>query len=226
MSTQISKNITELKQQLPEQVSLVAVSKTKPIEDLQEAYNAGQRIFGENKIQEMAQKWEALPKDIEWHMIGHVQTNKVKYMAPFVHLIHAVDSFKLLKEINKQALKNNRIIHCLLQLKIAEEDSKFGLSLEALTDILNHQELSEFNNIVITGFMGMASFTSDESQLKEEFNYLKTQFDTLKQQKQTPNIQLKTLSMGMSGDYPIAISCGSTMVRVGSAIFGARNYKN
>ncbi|WP_010521826.1 YggS family pyridoxal phosphate-dependent enzyme [Aquimarina agarivorans] len=225
MTNSITTNIATFKKQIPEQVTLVAVSKTKPIEDLQEAYSAGQRIFGENKIQEMAEKWEKLPKDIEWHMIGHVQTNKVKYMAPFVHLIHAVDSFRLLNEINKQALKNNRIIHCLLQLKIAEEDSKFGLSLRDLTSILKHPELSDLKNVMITGFMGMATFTSNENQLKNEFSYLKEQFSIFKKEIDQPNVQLNTLSMGMSGDYSIAISCGSTMIRVGSAIFGARNYR-
>ena len=221
----IAENISTLKKNLPEEIALVAVSKTKPIEDLQEAYNAGQRIFGENKIQEMTDKWEALPKDIQWHMIGHVQTNKVKYMAPYVHLIHAVDSFKLLKEINKQAAKNNRIIHCLLQLKIAEEDSKFGLSLPDLKEIIFSNELQNLNHICITGLMGMATLTSDESQLKKEFTFLKNTFDSLKKEiNLSKKIKLETLSMGMSGDYPIAISCGSNMIRVGSAIFGARNY--
>ena len=221
----IAENISTLKKNLPEEIALVAVSKTKPIEDLQEAYNAGQRIFGENKIQEMTDKWEALPKDIQWHMIGHVQTNKVKYMAPYVHLIHAVDSFKLLKEIDKQAAKNNRTINCLLQLKIAEEESKFGLSLTDLKQLIFSPELQNLNNICITGLMGMATFTENENQLKNEFTLLKHTFDFLKSETKLPeNTDLNTVSMGMSGDYPIAISCGSNMIRVGSAIFGARNY--
>ena len=221
----IAENISTLKKQLPEQVTLVAVSKTKPVEDLQEAYDAGQRVFGENKIQEMTDKWQALAKDIQWHMIGHVQTNKVKYMAPYVHLIHAVDSFKLLKEINKQANKNNRTINCLLQLKIAEEDSKFGLSLPDLKEIIFSSELQKLQNICISGLMGMATFTSNESQLNKEFTLLKKTFDSVKKEiKPSGNIKLETLSMGMSGDYPIAISCGSNMIRVGSAIFGTRNY--
>jgi len=218
----IAKNIESLKATLPKQVTLVAVSKTKPVTDLQEVYNTGQRIFGENKIQEMTQKWEILPKDIEWHMIGHVQTNKVKYMAPYVHTIHAVDSMKLLKEINKQAFKFNRTINCLLQLKIAQEDSKFGVSQEGLKTILQDEGLALLQNIKITGLMGMASFTANENQIKEEFLLLKEVFDTLKNQVAS-NIKLQTISMGMSGDYPMAIECGSTMIRVGSAIFGARN---
>ena len=165
----IAKNLELLKSKIPNHVNLVAVSKTKPISNIQEAYDAGQRIFGENKIQEMASKYEALPKDIEWHMIGHVQTNKVKYIAPFVHLIHAIDSIKLLKEINKQAQKNNRVISCLLQLKIAVEDSKFGLSEEALLDIINDKAIT-FGNIKIDGLMGMASFSSNQTQIKNEFS--------------------------------------------------------
>ncbi len=219
----IQTNLETLKNKLTEEVTLVAVSKTKPIADLQEAYQAGQRIFGENKIQEMTNKWEALPKDIEWHMIGHIQTNKVKYMAPYVNLIHAVDSLKLLKEINKQAAKNDRIIHCLLQLKIAKEESKFGLSKEDLEEIIALEAFKNFENIKVVGLMGMASFTDDEKQVREEFSTLKNLFDQLKNI-QTFNFELQTLSMGMSGDYPIAIECGSNMIRVGSAIFGARNY--
>ncbi len=219
----IHTNLETLKNKLPEEVTLVAVSKTKPIADLQEAYNAGQRIFGENKIQEMTEKWEALPKDIEWHMIGHIQTNKVKYMAPYVDLIHAVDSLKLLKEINKQAVKNDRTINCLLQLKIAKEDSKFGLNKEDLEQIIALEVFKNLENIKVVGLMGMASFTDDEKQVREEFSILKNLFDQLKNIK-TLNFELQTLSMGMSGDYPIAIECGSNMIRVGSAIFGARNY--
>lgn len=222
--TLIASNISKLKQSLSAEVTLVAVSKTKPISDLQEAYDAGQRVFGENKIQEMTEKHEALPKDIEWHMIGHVQTNKVKYMAPYVHLIHAVDSFKLLKEINKQALKHNRTINCLLQLKIASEESKFGLSAEALKELLFSEKVAQLENIKITGLMGMASFSSNKEQVANEFKLLKTTFDTLKPLCQSSNCDLQIISMGMSGDYPIAIEHGSTMIRVGSAIFGNRNY--
>ena len=215
----ISNNLTQIKSQLPDHVTLVAVSKTKPIADLMEAYDAGQRIFGENKIQEMAEKWEQMPKDIQWHMIGHVQTNKVKYMAPFVSLVHGVDSFKLLKEINKQAAKNNRIIDCLLQVFIAEEETKFGLDEKELNEILISEEFKELKNIKIVGLMGMATFTDNQTQIEKEFKNLKAIFDKLK----TENYQLNTLSMGMSGDYKLAISCGSTMVRIGSSIFGGRN---
>jgi len=221
----ITANLTSIKSQLPEEVTLVAVSKTKPISDLMEAYNAGQLIFGENKIQEMVEKHEQMPKDIKWHMIGHVQRNKVKYMASFVSLIHGVDNFKLLKEINKQALKHNRAINCLLQIKIASEDSKFGMSRQEAQSILNSNEFSELNNIKVTGLMGMATFTDDESQLKREFNKLTKTFNSLKEIK-TSNCDIKTISMGMSGDYKLAIDCGSTMIRVGSSIFGARNYSN
>jgi len=209
----IVENLKSLKSNLPKNVTLVAVSKTKPIEDLQKAYDVGQRIFGENKIQEMTQKWEALPKDIEWHMIGHVQTNKVKYMAPYVDTIHAVDSLKLLKEINKQAVKHDRVINCLLQLKIAQEDSKFGLSKEDLISVLNNEDLKSLENIKITGLMGMASFTENKNQVKEEFVTLKETFEELKNRPATKNEQLSTISMGMSGDYSIAIECGSTMIR-------------
>ena len=217
----IQQNLLNIKSTLPENVTLVAVSKTKPIPDLMEAYNAGQRIFGENKIQEMVDKWEQLPKDIEWHMIGHVQTNKVKYMAPFVSLIHGVDSLKLLEEINKQALKNNRIIDCLLQIYIAEEESKFGLDEEELAALLASPTFKEMKNIRIVGLMGMATFTENLNQIKKEFTHLKSIFDRL-QPLQTANCKLQTVSMGMSGDYQLAIACGSTMVRIGSSIFGGR----
>ena len=219
----IEKNIIELKKTLPRHVKLIAVSKTKPISDIKEAYSAGQRAFGENKIQEMAQKFEELPKDIEWHMIGHLQRNKVKYMAHFVHLIHGVDSLKTLTEINKQAIKNNRIINCLLQLKIAKEDTKFGLSFNEVQGLLNSDELKKLQNINITGLMGMASFTENEAIIRSEFKSLKKYFDILKEHNSI-NIDLSILSMGMSGDYKIAIEEGSTMIRVGSAIFGTRNY--
>ena len=217
----IKNNLLHIKATLPEHVTLVAVSKTKPVSDLMEAYEAGQRIFGENKIQEMAEKWEQMPKDIQWHMIGHVQTNKVKFMAPFVSLIHGVDSLKLLQEINKQAVKNNRIIDCLLQIYIAEEETKFGLDEEELASLLSSSEFHEIKNIRIVGLMGMATFTDNKDQIKKEFLHLKTIFDTTKELK-TENCQLETISMGMSGDYQLAIECGSTMVRIGSSIFGGR----
>ncbi|MBS9774192.1 MAG: YggS family pyridoxal phosphate-dependent enzyme [Tenacibaculum sp.] len=216
----IAENLQEIKLNLPKNVTLVAVSKTKPIIDIQEVYNAGQRIFGENRIQEMVDKYEKLPKDIKWHMIGHLQRNKVKYMAHFVDLIHGVDDFKTLKEIDKQAKKHNRIINCLLQAHIAEEDTKFGLSFNEIEEILASKELTELKNVNITGLMGMATFTDDKEQIKKEFSSLKTLFDKL--QNKNPNI--KTLSMGMSGDYLLGINCGSTMVRIGSSIFGSRNY--
>ena len=217
----VAQNLLKIKSTLPSTVTLVAVSKTKPIPDLMEAYDAGQRIFSENKIQEMAEKWEAMPKDIEWHMIGHVQTNKVKFMAPFVSLIHGVDSLKLLEEINKQAQKNNRIIDCLLQMYIAEEESKFGLDEEELNEILASETFKELKNIRIVGLMGMATFTDNQEQIKKEFTHLKSIFDKL-QSLNTKNCQLNTVSMGMSGDYQLAIECGSTMVRIGSSIFGGR----
>ncbi|WP_338408316.1 YggS family pyridoxal phosphate-dependent enzyme [uncultured Flavobacterium sp.] len=211
----IAQNLLKIKSSLPENVTLVAVSKTKPIPDLMKAYDAGQRIFGENKIQEMAEKWEAMPKDIEWHMIGHVQTNKVKFMAPFVSLIHGVDSLKLLQEINKQAQKNNRIIDCLLQIYIAKEENKFGLDEEELNSLLASAAFQEMKNIRIVGLMGMATFTDNQNQIRKEFTHLKSIFYKLAP---LP----KTISMGMSGDYQLAIECGSTMVRIGSRIFGGR----
>ncbi|APG59000.1 YggS family pyridoxal phosphate-dependent enzyme [Christiangramia salexigens] len=217
---EISENIKKYKSELPENVKLVAISKTKPNEDLLEAYRAGQRVFGENKIQEMTDKQEELPADIEWHMVGHVQRNKVKYMAPFVSLIHAVDSLKLLKEINKRAKQNERTINCLLQIKIAEEDSKFGISKEDAVNILDSEEYSKMDHVKIVGLMGMATFTEDEDQIRSEFKFLKKVFDELSE----TYPELTELSMGMSGDYKIAVECGSTMVRIGSSIFGARNY--
>ncbi|MCO6146478.1 YggS family pyridoxal phosphate-dependent enzyme [Flavobacterium sp. NRK1] len=217
----IESNLNEIKSSLPPYVTLVAVSKTKPVPDLMEAYNAGQRIFGENKIQEMAGKYEEMPKDIEWHMIGHVQTNKVKYMAPFVSLVHGVDSLKLLAEINKQAKKNNRVINCLLQIHIAEEETKFGMDEKELNELLSSDEFKLFQNIKVTGLMGMATFTENEDQIRKEFMHLKTIFNSLSALS-THNCQLSTLSMGMSGDYTIAVECGSTMVRIGSSIFGHR----
>ncbi|MCL7754188.1 YggS family pyridoxal phosphate-dependent enzyme [Polaribacter sp. Z022] len=216
----IAQNLIYINQQLPEEVTLVAVSKTKPIVDIQEAYNAGQRIFGENKIQEMVEKYDALPKDIKWHMIGHLQSNKVKYMAHFVDLIHGVDKLSTLKEINKQAKKHNRVIDCLLQVKIAKEDTKFGFSHDEIINTLNSDIINTFENVKIVGFMGMATFTDNQQQLQEEFLSLKKLFTELK----VKNTSLKVLSMGMSGDFKLAIKNGSTMVRVGSSIFGHRNY--
>ena len=221
----ISEQLLNIKSQLTKHVTLVAVSKTKPIEDILEAYKAGQRVFGENKIQEMVEKYEQLPKDIQWHMIGHVQRNKVKYMASFVSLIHGVDNFKLLKEINKQAQKHKRIIDCLFQLKIAEEDSKFGMTQNDIEAIINSEEFLELKHINIVGLMGMATFTDNENQIIKEFNYLKSTFDLLNS-KELFNFKLEIISMGMSGDYELAIACGSNMIRIGSTIFGARNYTN
>lgn len=218
----IAENLNLIKQNLPDNVTLVAVSKTKPVADLMEAYEAGQRIFGENKIQEMTEKWQLMPKDIEWHMIGHVQSNKVKYMVPYVKLIHGVDSLKLLKEINRQAVRWRKNIHCLLQIHIAEEETKFGLNEQELEELLHSEEFKAMTNIKIVGLMGMATFTNNQEQIKREFNHLKKIFDALKNQPTTQNLQPTTLSMGMSGDYQIAIDCGSTMVRIGSSIFGTR----
>ncbi len=220
----IKENLNKIQATLPENVTLVAVSKTKPNEDLQEAYDAGQRVFGENKIQEMVDKYDVLPKDIKWHMIGHLQSNKVKYMAHFVDLIHGVDKFKTLKVINKEAKKNNRIINCLLQAKIAEEDSKFGLSFKDIEAILTSEELIDLQNIKIVGFMGMATFTDNEKQLNKEFAALNNFFKEQQKNINKENCDLKVLSMGMSGDYELAIKNGSTMIRVGSSIFGSRNY--
>ena len=216
----IKDNLNQIKSELPERVTLVAASKTKPNEDILEAYEAGQRVFGENKVQEMVQKWEDLPKDIDWHMIGHVQRNKVKYMAEFVSLIHGVDSPRLLKEINKQAKKYNRVIPCLLQIHIAEEDTKFGLDKAELEELIESDAFKAMENIKIVGLMGMATFTDDENQVRKEFAQLKSMFGNLK----TKLDDITILSMGMSGDYQIAIEEGSNMVRIGSSIFGARNY--
>ena len=216
---QIQEQLQSLRAELPRQVRLVAVSKTKPNADLERAYEAGQRIFGENKIQEMTQKWETLPKDIEWHMIGHVQTNKVKYMAPYVSLIHGVDRYKLLKEINKQGAKNNRIINCLLQMHIAQEETKFGFNQRELEEVVENLKINPLPNIKIKGLMGMATFSENKNQIREEFKTLKQNFDWI----QTQLTEVTELSMGMSGDYSIAIEEGSTMIRVGSKIFGHRN---
>jgi pyridoxal phosphate enzyme (YggS family) len=219
----IKENLLQIQSKLPSNVTLVAVSKTKPVSDLMEAYNAGQRIFGENKIQEMTEKWEQMPKDIQWHMIGHVQSNKVKYMIPYVKLIHGVDSLKLLKEINRLAAKWRKKVDCLLQIHIAEEETKFGLDENELDEILHfvQNDTNSMQNIRIIGLMGMATFTDNQEQIKREFVHLKSIFDK-HQNLNTENCQLNTLSMGMSGDYQLAIECGSMMVRIGSSIFGER----
>lgn len=213
----VAENLHKIKSSLPKDVTLVVVTKTQPVEKLMEVYKIGHKIFGENKVKEMLDKHEQLPKDIEWHLIGHLQTNKVKFIASFVSLIHSVDSLKLLEEINKQALKNNRIIDCLLQIYIANEETKFGLSFDEANELIFSEELKQLKNIRIVGFMGMATNTDDQPQLAKEFHSLKLFFDTTK--------QFSTLSMGMSSDYLIAIAEGSTMIRVGSSIFGERNQK-
>ncbi|MET3732948.1 YggS family pyridoxal phosphate-dependent enzyme [Moheibacter stercoris] len=212
-------NLENIQKSIPEHVTLVAVSKTQPISAIQTLYDAGQRIFGENKVQEMVAKYEHLPKDIQWHMIGHLQKNKVKYMASFVHLIHSVDSFDLLKEINKQAAKHDRVIDCLLQIHIAQEETKFGMDEQEAESLLEVYK-SEFPHVKVVGLMGMATFTEDESQVRKEFNFLKSIFVKLKSR----YTDLEVLSMGMSGDFQMAIEEGSTMVRVGSSIFGERIY--
>ncbi len=217
--------LSTIKEELkPFNAELVAVSKTKPASDILQVYNTGQRIFGENYVQELTEKYETLPKDIEWHFIGHLQTNKVKYIAPFISLIHGVDNFNLLKEINKQALKNNRMIDCLLQIYIAEEETKFGLSYEECRVIMDSKEFTELKNIRITGLMGMATLTDNLIQMQKEFHTLSEFYNQsrLLFQLPTANCQLQTLSMGMTSDYKIALSAGSNMVRIGSAIFGER----
>ncbi len=213
----IKENISHLLKQIPDNVKLVAVSKTKSIEEILEAHKAGQLIFGENKVQEMKGKYEILPKDIEWHMIGHVQSNKVKYMAPFVSLIHGVDSLKLLKEINKQAQKNNRVLDCLFQIHIAKESTKYGMSKEECIENLTSAQSME--NVRIRGLMGMATFTNDQKQIEREFNDLKKLYDNLANK----YTSFEFLSMGMSGDYKIAILKGSNMIRLGNKIFGSRD---
>ena len=219
----ITTQLHQIKHDLPSSVNLVAVSKTKPNEMLLEAYEAGQRVFGENKVQELARKYEELQKDIQWHMIGHLQRNKVKYIAPFVSLIHGVDSEKLLKEINKQGKKNDRVINILLQVHIAQEETKFGFDASEIKEMLSSPEFTEYNNISIKGIMGMATNTTDQSQVATEFGNLKSLFDELKSTAFSETDTFTEISMGMSGDYKIAIEQGSTMVRVGSAIFGSRN---
>lgn len=220
----IESNIQLVKSTIPSHVKLVAISKTHPVEVVMEAYNAGQRVFGENKVQEMVSKHELMPKDIEWHLVGHLQTNKVKYIAPFVSLIHSVDSLKLLSVINKEAEKKNRVIDCLLQMFIASEETKFGLSHEELEEILRSSEYQSLKNIRVVGLMGMASFSDDLNIVRSEFRNLLSIFKQVKANYFTDKFWFKELSMGMSSDYKIAIEEGSTMVRVGSSIFGRRNY--
>lgn len=223
----ITDNLKKLKTEIESvKVKLVAVSKTKPIVDLQEAYDLGQRIFGENQVQELADKYEKLPKDIQWHLIGHLQTNKVKYIAPFISLIHSVDSMKLLQEINKQAKKNNRVVDCLLQIYIADEETKYGLGFDEVIELLESQEFTELENIRIVGLMGIATNIKNEKQIKEEFYELKTLFDGIKTSYFKNQDSFKELSMGMSADYKIAIEQGSTLVRIGSDIFGERIIKH
>jgi pyridoxal phosphate enzyme (YggS family) len=218
----ITQNILELRKSIPGNVCLVAVSKTKPASDILEAYQAGQRHFGENKVQELCDKQALLPNDICWHLIGHLQTNKVKYIAPFIHLIHSVDSLKLLLEINKQAAKQNRTITILLQFHIAQEETKFGLNLDEAIEILNSDAFKNCENVVIQGVMGMASFVDNPEQIRKEFRTLKYYFDFLKNSYFATNLDFREVSMGMSGDYQLAIEEGSTLVRVGSSIFGGR----
>ena len=222
----IAENINKIKTSLPDNVKLVAVSKTKPNEDILEAYAAGQRIFGENKVQDLVQKYNDLPKDIEWHFIGHLQTNKIKYIAPFISLIHAVDSFKLLKVINNEAKKNNRIIDCLLQFYIAEEETKFGLNFHEVVNIVNSTDFADLKNIRIVGVMGMATYTDNVEQIESEFKNLFNIYNQLKKEYFAETHYFSEISMGMSDDYRIAVEQGSTMVRIGSTIFGKREYRN
>ena len=216
----IDKNINKIRSDIPDYVEIIAISKTKPNEDIMKAYKIGHRSFGENKVQEMSRKFEELPKDIIWHMVGHVQSNKIKYMAPFVNLIHGVDSFKSIKIINKEGQKNNRVLNCLLQLKISKEESKFGLGEKEFKEIIYSDEYKEMKNIKIKGLMAMASNTSEKSIIRSEFVHAKKIFDEINNRDKSFEI----LSMGMSNDYKIAIECGSNMIRLGSLIFGERNY--
>ncbi|MCI0751302.1 MAG: YggS family pyridoxal phosphate-dependent enzyme [Flammeovirgaceae bacterium] len=220
----IKNNIVDLKKELPPHARLIAVSKTQSAEKVLEAYQTGHRVFGENKVQELAGKYEQLPKDIEWHLIGHLQTNKVKYVVPFVSLIHSVDSIKLLEEINKQAAKINRVVSCLLQVHIAEEETKFGFDATEVTSLLLSGKISSWKHIKIIGLMGMATFTENHDQVRKEFKSLKHLFEKLKQGTLPTQVIMQELSMGMSGDYKIALEEGSTLIRVGTAIFGERNY--
>lgn len=221
----IGKHLAAIKGSLPEGTRLVAVSKTKPAEVIMEAYRAGHKVFGENKAQEIVQKYNALPKDIEWHFIGHLQSNKAKYIAPFVSLIHGIDSFKILKTVDKEARKNNRIIPCLIQFHIAQEDSKFGFTEEEAFEMLGSKSFATLKNIEIAGVMGMATYTDNDQQVRDEFRYLKGLFDKLKQAFFSESPRFKEISMGMSDDYPVALEEGSTLIRVGSKIFGARNHE-
>ena len=221
----IKDNLETVRKSIPSGVLLVAVSKTKPVEDLQEAYDAGQRVFGENHALEMRDKHEVLPNDIDWHFIGHLQTNKIKYIIPFVRLIHSIDTFNLLQAVNKEAVKHDRVVDCLLQFHVAEEETKFGLSLEEAEEILNSDAFKELKNVRICGVMGMATNTDNQVQIRKEFHHLKEIFSTLKSKYFTDCEYFKEISMGMSHDYQLAIEEGSTMVRVGSRIFGERNYK-
>ena len=216
----LNKNILRIISDIPENVKLVAISKTKPTEDIMMAYETGQRLFGENKIQEMSAKYEDLPKDIKWHMVGHVQSNKIKYMAPYVDLIHGIDSLKSIKILNKEGVKNNRILYCLLQLKISKEESKFGLGEKQFKEIIYSDEYKEMKNVKIKGLMAMASNTNEKSIIRSEFVHAKKIFDEINNRDKSFEI----LSMGMSNDYKIAIECGSNMIRLGSLIFGERNY--
>lgn len=220
----IANEITKIKSSLPATTRLIAVSKTKPVEDLQQAYDAGQRVFGENKALEMRDKHEVLPNDIQWHFIGHLQTNKIKYIISYVSLIHSIDSCNLLNEVNIAAAKKDMVVDCLLQFHIADEDTKYGLSFDEAQVLLNSPEYKAMNNIRIVGVMGMATFTDNQDQIRQEFRNLKSIFDRLKEQYFADNDSFKEISMGMSDDYPIAIEEGSTLIRVGSAIFGKRNY--
>ncbi|MBR6091799.1 MAG: YggS family pyridoxal phosphate-dependent enzyme [Bacteroidales bacterium] len=220
----VKENLETVRKTIPSGVLLVAVSKTKPVEDLQEAYDAGQRVFGENHALEMRDKHEVLPKDIDWHFIGHLQTNKIKYIVQYVRLIHSIDTFNLLQAVNKEAVKHDRVVDCLLQFHIAEEETKFGLSMEEAEEILNSDIFKTMKNVRICGVMGMATNTDNMTQVRKEFHHLKEIFDTLKAKYFADCEWFKEISMGMSHDYPIAIEEGSTMVRVGSKIFGERNY--
>lgn len=221
----IAQSITEIKKNIPENVKLVAVTKTKPGEDILEAYHAGHKVFGENKAQELVSKYEELPKDIEWHFIGHLQSNKVKYIAPFIKLMHGVDSLKLLKVINKEGRKNNRTINCLLQFHIAEEETKYGLTRGKARELLKSETFAKMENVNIVGVMGMATFTDDIEKIRKEFQTLKEIYGWLKEEYFPGSEEFKEISMGMSDDYPLAIEEGSTIIRVGSKIFGARNYQ-
>ena len=222
----VQQNLQEIRGKIPAGVTLIAVSKTQPLEKIREAYAGGHRVFGENRAQELASKYEALPEDIQWHMIGHLQSNKIKYIASFVHLIHSVDSEKLLSEINRQGQKAGRVISCLLQVHIAEEETKFGFSAHEVSGLLKSDVWNQLKNVSVKGLMGMATFTGDRIQIRREFKSLKSLFDLLKAGELPPGVSMEELSMGMSGDYQIAIEEGSTMVRIGTSIFGERMTTN